>query len=65
MLTEFVLVRLEPVEWEEDASFGKRFGVEKYPALLALDWKGEKALATVGDESPGKVAATLRAALER
>ena len=65
VLTEFVLVRLEPLDWEEDAAFGKKFGVEEYPALLLLDFKAEARLALVGDVPPEEIAAALRKALGR
>ena len=65
VLTEYVLVRLEPLDWEEDAAFGKKFGIEEYPALLLLDWKAEKKLGAVGDLSPEEVATGLRAALKK
>jgi hypothetical protein len=65
LLTEFVLVRLEPMDWEEDKAFGKKFGVTGFPALLLLDWRGEKKLGVVGDASAEKVAAALREALGR
>ena len=65
LLTEFVLVRLEPMDWEEDEEFGRKFGVTKFPALLFLDWKAEKKLGAVGDVSAEKVAAALREALGR
>lgn len=64
-LTEFVLVRVEPLKWEADREFGEEFGVTKYPAILLLDPTGEKKLGTVGDESPEEVAAALRRALGR
>ena len=65
VLTEFVLVRLEPLDWEEDAEFGKKFGVEKYPAILLLDWKGEEKLGVIGDASPEEVASGIRKASEK
>jgi hypothetical protein len=65
LLPEFVLVRLEPLDWEEDAAFGKKFGVEEYPALLLLDHDVEKKLGIVGDVPPEKVAEALRKALAR
>ena len=65
LLTEFVLVRVEPMKWDDDKEFGAKFGVAKFPALLFLDWKAEKKLGTVGDVSAEKVAAALRKALGR
>lgn len=65
VLTEFVLVRLEPLKWEADREFGEEFGVTKYPVILLLDPAGEKVLGRVGDETPEKVAAALRSALTR
>ena len=65
VLTGFVLVRLEPLDWEEDAAFGKKFGIEKYPALLLLDSSGERKLGAVGDVSPEEVASAFRGALAR
>ena len=64
-LSEFVLVRLEPLDWDEDAEFGEKFGVEDYPCLLLLDSKGEKKLGVIGDVSPEEVAAGLLKALGR
>jgi hypothetical protein len=65
LLTEFVLVRLEPMDWDEDKAFGERFGLTEFPALLFLDWKAEKKLGAVGDVSAEKVAAALGKALGR
>jgi len=65
LLTEFVLVRVEPMKWDDDKEFGAKFGVTKFPALLFLDWKAEKKLGTVGDVSAEKVVAALRKALGR
>ena len=65
VLSEFVLVRLEPLDWEEDAAFGKRFGIEEYPAILLLDWQAEKKLGVIGDVPPEDVAKGLREALTR
>jgi len=65
LLTEFVLVRLEPLDWDEDAEFGRKFGIEEYPALLLLDSKGEKKLGAIGDVSAEKVAEVLQGALAR
>ena len=64
-MTEFVLVKLEPMKWDADLETAKEFGIEKFPVLLILDPSGEKKLGTVGDEPPEKVAAALRAALGR
>ena len=64
-LTEFVIVRLEPMDWDEDAEFGKKFGIEKFPALLLLDWSGKTKLGEIGDVSAEKVAAVLKTALDR
>jgi hypothetical protein len=64
-LREFVLVRLEPLDWDEDREFGEKFGVEEFPAVLLLDWQGKKKLGVVGDVSPDEVAAALREALGR
>jgi hypothetical protein len=65
VLTEFVLVRLAPLDSEEDAEFGQKFGIGKYPALLLLHWTGARKLGEIGDETPEKVAAALRSALGR
>ena len=65
MLTEFVLVRLEPLDWDEDAELGKKFGIEEYPALLLLDWSGKTKLGEIGDVSAEKVAEVLKSALSR
>ena len=64
-LTEFVIVRLEPMDWDADREFGETFGVTEFPALLMLDPTGKKKLGTIGDESPEDVAAALKAALGR
>ena len=65
VLTEFVLVRLEPLDWDEDRKFGEKFGVTKYPALLLLDSKAGKKLGVLGDVSAEKVAEGLSKALGR
>ena len=65
LLTEFVLVRVEPMKWDDDKAFGKKFGVTEFPALLILDPTGKKKLGTVGDESPENVAKALKQALAR
>ena len=65
VLSEFVLVRLEPLDWEDDAAFGKKFGVEEYPAILLLDCKAETKIGAIGDVPPEEVAAGLRKALAR
>jgi hypothetical protein len=59
LLTEYVLVRLEPLDWDEDLEFAHRFGVKKFPALLLLDWTGKKKLGVIGDVSPEEVAEGL------
>ena len=64
-LSEFVIVRLEPMDWDEDKAFGAKFGVTEFPALLMLDSTGERKLGTIGDESPEDVAKALRTALGR
>jgi len=64
VLSDFVLVRLEPMEWDEDREFGAKFGVTKFPSLLLLDATGTKKLGVVGDVSTEKVEAALRAALK-
>lgn len=65
LLTEFVLVRVEPMVWDDDKEFGAKFGVTDFPALLILDWKAERSLGTVGDVSAEEVAKALRKALHR
>ncbi|MHC4470453.1 MAG: TlpA family protein disulfide reductase [Planctomycetota bacterium] len=65
VLPEFVLVRLEPLDWEEDREFAEKFGVRKFPALLLLDWQGKKKLGQLGDVSPEELAKGLRRALGR
>lgn len=65
VLRDFVLVRLEPMDWEEDRTFGERFGVTDFPAVLLLDWQGKRKLGVVGDDSPEEVADGLRKALGR
>jgi len=62
-LSEFVLVRLEPMDWDEDLEFAHRFGVKEFPCLLLLDWKGEKKLGVIGDVSPEEVSKGLGEAL--
>jgi thioredoxin-related protein len=64
-LTEYVLVKLEPLKRDADKELAKRFGVTEFPALLLLDPTGERKLGAVGDEPPEKVAAALREALGR
>ena len=62
-LSEYVLVRLEPMDWDEDKEFAQRFGVENFPSLLLLDWTGEMKLGVIGDVSPEEVAKGLTNAL--
>ena len=62
-LPGFILVKLQPLDREEDLEFADRFGVEEFPALLLLDWKGEKKLGVIGDVGPEQVAAGLRRVL--
>lgn len=64
VLPGYVLVKLQPLAKEEDLELAEKFGVEEFPAVLLLDWTGEKKLGVVGDVSPEEVAATLRKALE-
>jgi hypothetical protein len=65
ILPEFVIVRLEPVEWDEDREFGARFGITKFPWLLVLDPSGERKLGDLGDAPEKDVAAFLRAVLSK
>jgi len=65
VLTEFVLVRLQPMDWDEDREFGERFGITEFPSLLLLDPKGERKLGVVGDVSAREVETALRKALDR
>ena len=65
LLTEFVLVRVEPMKWDDDKEFGAKFGVTKFPALLLLDSTAGKKLGVIGDVSAEKVAEELRKALGR
>lgn len=65
ILTEFVIVRLEPMDWDEDRDFGARFGIEKFPRLLVLDPTGTRKLGDLGDVPEREVAAFLRGVLKR
>jgi hypothetical protein len=64
-LPEYVLVRLTPLDVDEDLEFADRFGIEEFPRILLLDPEGEKRLGECGDESPEEVADALRKALGR
>ena len=65
LLSEYVLVRLEPLDWDEDLKFAHGFGVKTFPSILLLDWTGERKLGVIGDVPPKEVAAGLREALGR
>ncbi len=58
-LSDFVLVRLEPMEWDEDREFGAKFS-----SLLLLDATPEKQLGVVGDVAAEKVESAPRAVLK-
>ncbi len=65
ILPAFVLVRLEPLDWDEDREFAAKFGITKFPRLLALDPTAAKKLGDLGDVSEKEVAAFLRRILGR
>ena len=65
VLPEFILVRLEPLKWDEDRELGERFGITEFPSLLVLDSAGEKKLGEIGDVPEKEVAAFLRRMLAR
>jgi hypothetical protein len=59
-LPEFVIVRLEPMDWDEDREFGAKFGITEFPRLLVLDPTGSEKLGELGDVPEKEVAAFLR-----
>jgi hypothetical protein len=65
ILSEFVLVRLEPLDWEDDRAFGAKFGIEEFPRLLVLDHAAKRKLGDLGDVAEKEVAAFLRRVLRR
>ena len=60
ILPAFVIVRLEPMDWDEDREFAAKFGITKFPRLLALDSTGTKKLGDIGDVPEKEVAAFLQ-----
>lgn len=65
LLSNFVLVKLEPLKNEDHKAMAESFGIKKWPAVMVLDWMAKKKLGVVGDASPEEVAAELNKVLHR
>ncbi len=59
LLPRFVIVRLEPLAWDDDREFAAKFGITEFPRLLVLDATGKKKLGDLGDVPEKEIAAFL------
>jgi len=53
------MVKLKPMTNRRDRDYARKFGVDKYPAVLLLDWQAKRKLAEIGDVTPQELAAKL------
>ncbi len=56
-LSQFVLVKLQPMTVRKDLNYARRFGMEQYPAVLLLDWRARRKLGEIGDVPAEELAA--------